>query len=147
MMEEHQWQRMQTIVDLMYYEQRVQGAFERLLILYSSEKNKADFFLTKAWESCWHRMELIDWLSRMKRGQTKTKGLPKLLYFVSLWVDLPMVWHGLGRWKRCGVDELTFFCIICLLCSFCNYLFIGDLGVSHFGPVLVRAAPHSGGTT
>ena len=31
-----------------------------------------------------------------------------LLCFVSLWVDLPTVWNGLGRWERCGIDELTF---------------------------------------
>ena len=72
-MEEHQRQRKQTIVDLTYCEQRVQEGFERLLVLYSSEKNKADFFLTKAWESYWHRMELIDWLSRMNKGLKKER--------------------------------------------------------------------------
>ena len=55
-------------MDLTYCEQRVQEAFERLSLLHNSEKNKADFFLTKAWESYWRRMELIDWLNRMNKG-------------------------------------------------------------------------------
>ena len=55
-------------MDLIYYEQRVQEAFECLLVLHSSEKNKADFFLTKAWESYWHRIELINCLNRMNKG-------------------------------------------------------------------------------
>ena len=67
-MEEHQRQRAQLIVDLTYCEQKIQETFEHLLVLHSSEKNKADFFLTKAWESYWHKMELVDWLRRMKRG-------------------------------------------------------------------------------
>ena len=67
-MEENQRQRKETIVDLKYCGQRVQEAFERLSILHSSEKNKADFFLAKAWESYWRRMELIDWLRRMNKG-------------------------------------------------------------------------------
>ena len=50
-MEEHQRQRKQTIVDLTYCEQRVQEASERLSVLHSSEKNKADFFLINAWDS------------------------------------------------------------------------------------------------
>ena len=67
-MGEHQKQREQVVVDLTYYEQTVQEAFERLSVLHSREKNKADFFLKKAWESYWRRMELIDWLSRMNKG-------------------------------------------------------------------------------
>ena len=55
-------------MNLTYSEQRVQETFERLSVLHSSEKNKADFFLTKAWESYWRRMELNDWLKRIKRG-------------------------------------------------------------------------------
>ena len=55
-------------MDMTYCEQKVQEAFERLSVLHSSEKGKADFFLTKAWESYWRRMELIDWLSRMNKG-------------------------------------------------------------------------------
>ena len=55
-------------MDLTYYEQRVQETFERWSVLRSSKKNKADFFLTKAWESYYRRMELIDWLSRMNKG-------------------------------------------------------------------------------
>ena len=42
--------------------------FEHLSVLHSSEKNEADFFFTKAWESYWHRMELIGWLNRMNKG-------------------------------------------------------------------------------
>ena len=49
-MEEHQLKRGQLIVDLTYCEQRIQETFEHLSVLHSSEKNKADFFLTKAWE-------------------------------------------------------------------------------------------------
>ena len=56
------------MVDLTYYEQRVQETFERLSVLHSSEENKADFFFAKAWESYWRRMELIDWLNRMNKG-------------------------------------------------------------------------------
>ena len=67
-MGEHQRQREQVVVDLTYCEQRVQDAFERLSVLHSREKKKADFFLTKAWESHWRRMELIDWLNRMNKG-------------------------------------------------------------------------------
>ena len=67
-MEEHQRQREQLIVNLMYYEQRVQETFESLSILPSSEKDKADCNLTKAWESYWRRMELTDWLNRMNKG-------------------------------------------------------------------------------
>ena len=55
-------------MDLTYYEQRVQETFERLSVLHSSEENKADFFLEKAWESYWRRMELTDWLNRMNKG-------------------------------------------------------------------------------
>ena len=55
-------------MNLTYYEQRVQETFERLSVLHSSEENKADFFLTKAWESYWRRMELTDWLNRMNKG-------------------------------------------------------------------------------
>ena len=67
-MEDHQRQRKQTIVNLTYCEQRVQATFGRLSVLHSSDKNKADFFPTKAWESYWYRMGLIDWLSRMNKG-------------------------------------------------------------------------------
>ena len=67
-LEERHQPREQLIVDLTYYEQRVQETFERLSVLHSSEENKADFFLTKAWESYWRRMELIDWLNRMNKG-------------------------------------------------------------------------------
>ena len=55
-------------MDLTYYEQWVQGTFERLSVLHSSKKNKADFFITKAWESYWRRIQLIDWLNRMNKG-------------------------------------------------------------------------------
>ena len=58
-------------MDLTYYEQRVQETFERLSVLHSSEENKADFFITKAWESYWRRMELTDWLNRMNKGYKK----------------------------------------------------------------------------
>ena len=43
---------------------------------------------------------------------------------MSLRVDLPKVWHGLGRWDHCGVDECTFSCILRLLCHFCNDSFV-----------------------
>ena len=55
-------------MNLTYCEQRVQETFERLLVLHSSEKDNADCLLTKAWESYWRRMELTDWLERIKRG-------------------------------------------------------------------------------
>ena len=45
-------------------------------VLHISEKIKADFFfLTKAWESYWRRMELKNWLKKIRRGGKKTKGL------------------------------------------------------------------------
>ena len=47
-----------------------------------------------------------------------------MLCFVSLRVDLPTVWHGLGLWEQCGSDELHFSIYYCLLCLFCN-LFVG----------------------
>ena len=46
-MGEHQRQREQVVVDMIYCEQKVQAAFERLSVLYSSEKGKADFFLQR----------------------------------------------------------------------------------------------------
>ena len=55
-------------MNLTYCKQRVHETFEYLLILYSSEKNKADFFFAKAWESYWRRMKLVDWLERIKKG-------------------------------------------------------------------------------
>ena len=55
-------------MNLTYSEQRMWAVFERLSDLYSSEKDKRDFFVVKAWESCWHRMEFTDWLERIKRG-------------------------------------------------------------------------------
>ena len=67
-MEEHQRQRKQLIVDLTYCEQRVQETFEHVSVLHNSEKNKANFFLSKAWESYWRRMELNNWLKRIRRG-------------------------------------------------------------------------------
>ena len=67
-LEERQQQREKVIVNLTYCKQRVHEAFEHLLVLDSSEKNKADFFLAKAWESYWHRMKLTNWLERIKRG-------------------------------------------------------------------------------
>ena len=63
---QQQWE--QLVVELTYCEQRVQETFERLSVLHSSEKGKADLFITKAWESYWRRMELIDWMSRMNKG-------------------------------------------------------------------------------
>ena len=54
-------------MDLTYYEQGVQETFEHLLVLHNSEKVKADFFLSKAWESYWRRMELNNWLKRIRR--------------------------------------------------------------------------------
>ena len=55
-------------MDLTYCEQRVQETFERLSVLYISEKDKTDCYLNKAWESYWRRMELTDWFERKKRG-------------------------------------------------------------------------------
>ena len=57
-MEEHQRQREQLLVDLTYSEQRVQETFGHLSVLHSNEKVKADFFLSKAWESYWRRIKL-----------------------------------------------------------------------------------------
>ena len=45
-------------MELTYCEQRVQETFEHLSVLHNSEMIKADFFLSKAWESYWRRMEL-----------------------------------------------------------------------------------------
>ena len=42
--------------------------FEQLSDLYSSEKDKADYFLIKAWESYWLRIEHREWLNRMNMG-------------------------------------------------------------------------------
>ena len=61
-------------MNLRYSEQRVQEAFERLSIFIGSEKDKADFFLTKAWESYWHRKEYSEWLRRIKKGE-KNQGM------------------------------------------------------------------------
>ena len=57
-MEERQRQREQLRVDLTYYEQRVRETFEHLSVLHNSEKVKAEFFLSKAWELYCYRMEL-----------------------------------------------------------------------------------------
>ena len=55
-------------MELTYCEQRVQETFEHLSVLHNSEMIKADFFLSKAWESYWRRMELKNWLKRIRRG-------------------------------------------------------------------------------
>ena len=52
----------------------MQETFERLSVLHSSKKDKADYYLTKAWESYWRRIELIDWFERIKKSK-KSKGL------------------------------------------------------------------------
>lgn len=43
----------------MYYEQEVQNAFKRLLDLCRNEPEKTDYFLNKAWEFYWHRLEYM----------------------------------------------------------------------------------------
>ena len=58
----------------MYYEEKVQETFERLSVLHSSEEDKMDFFLTKAWESYWLRMEFTNWFKR-KKGVKKSKEI------------------------------------------------------------------------
>ena len=70
----------------------------------------------------------------------------KVLCFVSLRVDLPTVWHGLGCWERCGNDEFPFPVYYCLLCLFCN-LFIGVFGRLPLWSNPGRAAPLGEGTT
>ena len=55
-------------MNLMCCEQRMQAAFGQLLGLHCSEKDKADCFLTKSWESYWRRMKLTDWLERTNKG-------------------------------------------------------------------------------
>ena len=48
-----------------------------MLVFYSSEKDKADFFLTKAWESYLRRIEPDNSISRMTREQKKPWKKPK----------------------------------------------------------------------
>ena len=55
-------------MNLTHSEQTVQEVFERLLVLHCSDKDKADFFLIKAWESYWRKKEYIEGLPRIKRG-------------------------------------------------------------------------------
>ena len=50
-LEEHQRQREQRTMNLTYCGQRVQQTFEPLSGLHGSDKDKADFFFSKAWES------------------------------------------------------------------------------------------------
>ena len=70
-----------------------------------------------------------------------------MLCFVSLQVDLPTVWHGLGRWKRCGIDELTFSCIISFALSTFVVFSLWVVAVFLLGPDPGCAAPLGGGTT
>ena len=46
-----------------------------------------------------------------------------------------------------GLNKLLFLPINVCSIQFCNHLFLGTLGVSHFGPVLGRAAQYGGGAT
>ena len=68
-----------------------------------------------------------------------------MLCFVSLQVDLPMVWNGLGSWGFGGIEQITF--------SFYNIVCSADFIIFVFGswrlplwPNFRRATPHSGGT-
>ena len=63
-----------------------------------------------------------------------------VLCFVSLRVDLPTVWHGLGRWERGGIEQINFSCILSCFTHFCNHLFIGNFGRLPLGPIL--GVPH-----
>ena len=47
-LKEHQQQRERAIENLMHNEERVQDVFERLSNMYSSEQDRADYFLTEA---------------------------------------------------------------------------------------------------
>ena len=51
----------------MYSEQGVQNKHERLSGLYGNEPDKANYFLTKTWESYWRRLEYGKLFSKMKK--------------------------------------------------------------------------------
>ena len=60
--------------------------------------------------------------------------------FVSLRVDLPTVWHGLGRWGFGEIAQITFsLYIIVSSVNFVIFCFWG-VGVSHYGQLL--GVPH-----
>ena len=63
---ELQWQRDQAIVDVIYSEQGLENAFERLSDLYD-ESDKANHSLIKAWESYMRRLEYGEWLCKMTK--------------------------------------------------------------------------------
>ena len=69
-----------------------------------------------------------------------------LLCIVSLQVDLPTIWHGLGLWERCGNDKLHFHVYCYLLCLFVIFS-LGNFGIPVYGPILGRASPLGRGTT
>ena len=68
MLEKHQWQREQIIVNLTYCKHKVRKAFEQLSGMHCSEKDKVDCYLTKAWGSYWCRINFTPWFERIKRG-------------------------------------------------------------------------------
>ena len=51
----------------------MQNVFERLSDLHGNEPDKADYFLTKAWESYWQRLEYGEWLNKMRKGSKKPR--------------------------------------------------------------------------
>ena len=56
-LEERKRGREHVIIDVMYYELEVQRVFEHLSNLCSNEQDQADYFLTRAGDSYWRRLE------------------------------------------------------------------------------------------
>lgn len=46
----------------------MQNVFERLSDLHGNEPDKAGYFIIKAWESYWERLEYGEWLNKMRKG-------------------------------------------------------------------------------
>ena len=63
-----------------------------------------------------------------------------LLYFVSLQVDLPTVWHGLGRWEQCGIEQITFPNILLFALPIFVIFSLGVFWDLPLGPIL--GVPH-----
>ena len=80
--------------------------FERLSILHNNEKVKADFFLSTAWDSYWHRMELSNWLKRIRRGWKKLEGLLPNPSTVSLATSIYI------SAVNCLVSYLIWYCLV-----------------------------------
>ena len=110
----------------MYYEEAWQRYLEGQERGYQKDQSETDLHNYWAWESRWGRMGFSIEC--------------KMFCFVSLWLDLPTVWHGLGRWAFGGIEQITFSLYI-NVCSvnFVIFWFWG-VGVSHCGPFL--GTPH-----